>query len=153
MEKYPEKLMMCVDESNGAGCEVGKIYIIRFEPFPFGHVKRRIIRVVDVYLWSYLDCFIDIPHGENTNEIKTWKQYNEGISMEELILLPDNIKSDIMDICLELTDNGFEVEIIKNNDRVHGFVLSNSYNQLLISKYKTYRIEEVSEVIERIKDF
>jgi hypothetical protein len=72
MEKYPEKLMMCVN-GRDTGCgnfvKIGKIYRIIFRPFRGQEmIHRQIVEVYDketgVAKWAYLDAFIDIPHGE-----------------------------------------------------------------------------------------
>lgn len=62
----------------------------------------------------------------------------------------DNIISDLKDICLELSDNGFTIDI------VHGSISSyvtiykpNKYN----SNYKEFDTNEISETLDRIEEY
>lgn len=91
--------------------------------------------------------------------MKYLKSFFEAIDMKDL---PEDIKQNLKDICLELTDNGFEIylthlEIKGNIKSVYGFegycVVLRISKKNSLGYYENINTEEVREIIGRVKDY
>lgn len=81
--------------------------------------------------------------------------------LPDLVVLPENVKSELKDICLELQDDGFNILLREYEYKSKGTITS-KYDYLIIDKLKyaqsgkslrNFIKKDVMEVIERIKDY
>lgn len=71
----------------------------------------------------------------------------------------DKIKSDIKDICVELTDIEFDVEITDNKEKLQWLYMKNDVGRYQIDvtitkgEMESYKFIEIYEYIEMVKDY
>lgn len=78
--------------------------------------------------------------------------------LSDLAVLPDDIKSELKDICLELQDDGFNILLreYESNYLKYDYLIIDrlKYTQRIDGKsLHDFKKEDVMEVIERIKDY